>query len=41
MTFGTFSIVAGIFTYFLPETKDKKLPTTLNEAEKFYKGEKL
>jgi len=38
--FGIFALAAGFFAFFLPETKDKKLPTTLDEAESFYRGEK-
>ena len=31
--FATLSLVAGIFTSFLPETKGKKLPDTMEEGE--------
>ena len=36
--FGIFAIAAGFFSFFLPETKGKNLPTTVEEAENFYKG---
>lgn len=31
--FGVLSLTDGIATHFLPETKDKQMPDTLQEAE--------
>ncbi|CAH1774737.1 unnamed protein product [Owenia fusiformis] len=33
--FGVFSLAAGFLAFLLPETKDKKLPETLEEGERF------
>lgn len=33
LIFGIMSFVAGAFAFFLPETKDKKLPDTVQQAE--------
>jgi len=33
LIFGVVSFVAGAFSFFLPETKDKKLPDTVKQAE--------
>ncbi len=37
--FATCSFVAGIVTLFLPETKGRNLPDTLEEGRQFGKGE--
>lgn len=33
LIFGVVSFVAGVLAFFLPETKGKKLPDTVKEAE--------
>jgi len=33
LTFGIASFLAGFLAFFLPDTKDKKLPDTVKEAE--------
>ncbi|XP_022094927.1 organic cation transporter protein-like [Acanthaster planci] len=37
VVFGSLSVIAGFLSFLLPETKDKKLPETLQEGEAFGK----